>query len=91
MLISGQGKVQFLPNAREVCAGAGDTICIDEKDFTATCDPVAQSWTAAWKWADRVAAEPLWNTREEYPPAAAIKEQYDEELNVLVRVFSTAQ
>uniref|UniRef100_A0A5S6QUG1 Reverse transcriptase domain-containing protein n=1 Tax=Trichuris muris TaxID=70415 RepID=A0A5S6QUG1_TRIMR len=48
-------------------------------------DSVAKAWTAAWKWANGNAPNVLQNTIKEYPPVAAAKAVYEEELGTWIR------
>uniref|UniRef100_A0A5S6QFW8 Uncharacterized protein n=1 Tax=Trichuris muris TaxID=70415 RepID=A0A5S6QFW8_TRIMR len=84
--VNDKGKAGFNSTAAEVVASADAQICIDEKDFVVTYDSQTRAWTAAWKWANNVAPEVLWNTREQYLPAAAgARNEYDQELNIWIR------
>lgn len=35
-----------------ICAATDVELKVDEPDFTATYDPMYESWTAAWKWTE---------------------------------------
>ncbi|KFD46863.1 hypothetical protein M514_12268 [Trichuris suis] len=79
--VSKEGKVRFGPIRTEICASVDAKLRIDEKDFLVTYDPAARSWTAAWKCSNGSAPDTLSNRMEEYPPAAAARAAYEEELS----------
>uniref|UniRef100_A0A5S6QG55 Peptidase A2 domain-containing protein n=1 Tax=Trichuris muris TaxID=70415 RepID=A0A5S6QG55_TRIMR len=83
--VDGQGQARFGLSAITICASADASIHIDEKDFIATYDPANRSWTTAWKWANGKAPEIVWNSREEYPPAAEVTTSYAKELDLWIR------
>uniref|UniRef100_A0A5S6QEW3 RNase H domain-containing protein n=1 Tax=Trichuris muris TaxID=70415 RepID=A0A5S6QEW3_TRIMR len=83
--VDGQGQARFGLSATTICASADASIHIDEKDFIATYDPASCSWTTAWKWANGKAPEIVWNSREEYPPAAEVRTSYAKELDLWIR------
>uniref|UniRef100_A0A5S6Q3K8 Integrase catalytic domain-containing protein n=1 Tax=Trichuris muris TaxID=70415 RepID=A0A5S6Q3K8_TRIMR len=78
--INDHGKIQFGNKNAAVCASADARIRIEKKDFDVTYDPIARSWTAAWKWSNGMAPEVLRNTRKEYPPAEGARASYENEL-----------
>ncbi|KFD62540.1 hypothetical protein M514_09025 [Trichuris suis] len=84
-LLDSEGYVQFNPFSTPACAGASAVMRIDEKNFVVTYDTTARSWTAAWKWANGNAPEVLQNAKMEYPPAAASRAAYEEELMSWIR------
>ena len=53
---------------------------IDEPDFTATYNPVTNSWTAAWKWSEGKEPGVLQNKVEVYDVPHEARELYEEEL-----------
>ncbi|MPC72881.1 hypothetical protein E2C01_067194 [Portunus trituberculatus] len=52
VVVDGQCGMRFGVDEQPICAAVGAVQEVDEPDFTATYDPVTNSWTAAWKWSD---------------------------------------
>ena len=77
--ISAQGEACFNPVKSSVCAAA-TAVEVDERDFCATYDPVANHWTAAWKWANKNEPSVLQNQVEAYPVRQDARKLYEEEL-----------
>ena len=50
----------------EICAPADLELKVDKPDFTATCDPRRNCWTAAWKWTEGKEPGVLYNQVAEY-------------------------
>ena len=62
-------------------AGAAVTaLGVDEHDFRATYDPVANSWTAEWKWSDGKQPSVLEKRVESYHIPRGAREMYEKEL-----------
>ncbi|KHJ40586.1 zinc knuckle [Trichuris suis] len=69
--IDGERRVRFGGvECAVICAATPAGVRLEEKDFAATFDPVARSWTAAWKWSDGEGPAVLKNYVGEYPPGA---------------------
>ncbi|CDW60330.1 BTB 2 and zf-CCHC domain containing protein [Trichuris trichiura] len=79
--VDGQRRVRFGVECAAVCATTLAGVRFEEKDFAVTFDPVARSWTAAWKWSDGERPAVLKNYVKEYSPTAWAVAQYEKELD----------
>ncbi|KAG0699088.1 hypothetical protein GWK47_025903 [Chionoecetes opilio] len=50
--VDARNGVRFGVEKSEFFAAANTVVAVDERDFSATYDPVTNSWTAAWKWSE---------------------------------------
>ncbi|KFD46673.1 hypothetical protein M513_12441 [Trichuris suis] len=85
MLLDRHGRVRFNSPSSPICAAADAKIRVEGADFIAMYDPALQGWTAAWKRANGNAPTVLRNTLEEYPPTAAARAAYEEELRTWIQ------
>ena len=76
MVVGSTRSVQL--SNKEIVKSAA--ISINELDFTTTFNHWSQAWTVAWKWSEGRAPEALDNRVAEYPVAADIREDYEQEL-----------
>ena len=59
---------------------SGDTLRVDERDFSAVFDPTAKCWTMAWKWRENQEPVVLNNTKSEYAVPPEARQRYEEEV-----------
>uniref|UniRef100_A0A5S6R5T4 Reverse transcriptase domain-containing protein n=1 Tax=Trichuris muris TaxID=70415 RepID=A0A5S6R5T4_TRIMR len=84
MIIDDRRHVQLRLKNPSLCGAVSDGLKIEERDFSASFDPVNRSWTAAWKWSEGAEPGALRNTMEEYPPAEEARTAYEEELDTWI-------
>uniref|UniRef100_A0A5S6QJ31 Uncharacterized protein n=1 Tax=Trichuris muris TaxID=70415 RepID=A0A5S6QJ31_TRIMR len=85
MFLDHQGDVLLGPLNARICASAHAEIRVEGAEFVAAYEPTLKSWKAAWKWANGCAPTILHNTKEEYPPAIAVRPAYEKELTTWIQ------
>lgn len=78
--VSIQSDVRFGVDEAKICAATDTVVGVDERDFSATYDPVANHWTAVWKWSEGKEPGVLRNQVEAYSVPREARDMYEEEL-----------
>lgn len=68
-----------------LCDASDAAVKVDEKDFSATYDPSAKSWTVIWKWAEGREPDVLRMQVDTYYVPEEVRGQYREELQRWVK------
>ena len=79
VMITGKSVV-FGLGQKPACAGADNSIRVEEKDFAAEFSPDERCWTIEWKWTEGEEPSVLTNRVPEYSMSGDIRTEYETEL-----------
>ena len=80
VMVDSQSGVRFGREEPTVCGATVTALGVDKHDFRATYDPVANSWSAEWKWSDGKQPSVLEKRVESYHIPRGAREMYEKEL-----------
>ncbi|KAG0719421.1 hypothetical protein GWK47_050518 [Chionoecetes opilio] len=83
--VDARNGVRFSVEKSEFCAAANTVVAVDERDFSATYDPVTNSWMAAWKWSEGKEPDVLKNQVESCSVPPDARDLYEEELESWIK------